>query len=91
MCGLLLGLGVLAMAAPAVADGPRTPGSGYRPAPPKDGFSYPECYCTDSDGRRVEIGERRCLRIGRREMTAECGMSLNSPAWRRISEGCPVS
>lgn len=65
--------------------------NGYAPPPPKEGFSYPDCYCTDSDGQRVEIGERACLDIGGRAVTAECRMSLNSPAWRTVADGCPVS
>lgn len=54
---------------------------------PKDGYAYPECYCTNR-GERVEIGETSCLRIGGREFTARCGMSLNNPAWRDRTEGC---
>ena len=61
-----------------------------RPAP-KDGYSYPDCYCTDSDGQRVEMGEMACLRLGARRVRARCGMSQNSPAWRPQREGCPVS
>lgn len=57
-----------------------------RPAP-KEGFSYPECYCTNN-GVRVEMGEMSCLKIGGREFTARCGMSLNSPAWRDMKAGC---
>lgn len=63
----------------------------FVPPPAKEGYSYPDCYCTDSDGRRVEMGERACLRIGSRRVTARCGMSQNSPAWRTEAEGCPVS
>lgn len=65
-------------------------GSYDRP-PAKEGYSYPDCYCTDSEGRRVEMGERACLSVGKRQMTAICGMSLNTPAWRMEAEGCPVS
>lgn len=88
----LLVLATLAAMPAAAADGPQAPArGGYAPPPAKDGFSYPDCYCTDSDGRRVEIGERACLRIGGREVTALCRMSLNSPAWRPLSDGCPMS
>ncbi|SDZ80505.1 hypothetical protein [Rubrimonas cliftonensis] len=58
-----------------------------RPAP-KDGYAYPECYCTNR-GARVEVGETACLRVDGREFTALCAMSLNNPAWRRQGEGCP--
>jgi len=61
----------------------------YTPAPPKEGYSYPDCYCTDSDGKRVEMGQRACLRIGSRRFTARCDMSVNNPIWRQETEGCP--
>lgn len=77
-------------AGPAAAERPAGHG-GYAPPPAKEGFRYPDCYCTDTDGGRVEIGERACLRVGRRRFTARCGMSQNSPAWRTEAEGCPTS
>lgn len=62
------------------------------PLPPaKEGFAYPDCYCTGSRGERVEIGERACLSINGRGVTAVCGMSLNNPAWRIEERGCPLS
>lgn len=54
----------------------------------KQGYSYPDCYCTNR-GVRVELGQKSCLRIGQKEFTARCGMSLNNPAWRDKTEGCP--
>ena len=57
--------------------------------PAKDGYSYPDYYCTDSKGQRVEMGETACLIIGSRRMLARCEISVNSPAWREESEGCP--
>ena len=62
----------------------------YQPAPPKEGFSYPDCYCTDSDGMRVEMGQTACLTIGSRQMLARCAWSVNNPAWRPEGEGCPI-
>lgn len=50
-----------------------------------------ECYCTDSTGGRVEMGETICLQVGGRMFTAQCQMSLNSPMWREISDGCASS
>ncbi|MBC7133892.1 MAG: hypothetical protein H5U16_12435 [Roseovarius sp.] len=47
-----------------------------------------ECYCTDSQGARVEMGEMTCLRVGGRMFMARCAMSLNVPIWREVSEGC---
>jgi len=57
--------------------------------PAKDGYSYPDYYCTDSKGRRVEMGETACLIIGSRRVPARCDISVNSPAWREESGGCP--
>lgn len=47
-----------------------------------------ECYCTDSKGGRVELGENICLTVDGRSFTAQCQMSLNVPMWREISTGC---
>jgi hypothetical protein len=87
-------LTALAMTAPSVAvagdfDILFAQGPAYNPPPAKEGYSYPDCYCTDSDGQRVEMGQRACLRIGTRLVLARCEMSLNNPAWRPESEGCP--
>jgi len=54
---------------------------------PKDGFSYPDCYCTNR-GARVELGDTACLRVDGRSFTARCAMSLNTPAWRKERDGC---
>ena len=80
--------------APALAEDPAPQvrqTQGYTPKPPKDGFKYPECFCTDSGGKRVEIGQTACLQIGSRQVMARCGMSLNNPAWRHLSTDCPTS
>ncbi|MFK7943936.1 MAG: hypothetical protein AB8B85_13625 [Paracoccaceae bacterium] len=94
-------LGILAVAAlvfgaPAisVADEQSLPRvlnaqGGYNPPKPKEGFRYPDCFCTDSQGERIELGRSTCLQIGSRQFTARCSMSLNTPAWRQVSEGCP--
>ena len=50
-----------------------------------------ECYCTDSTGGRVELGEMICLHVDGRSFTAQCQMSLNVPMWRELSEGCASS
>lgn len=49
---------------------------------------WPECYCTDKAGTRVELGELRCMDVGGRNFTARCEMSLNNPIWREVDEGC---
>ena len=46
------------------------------------------CYCTDTQGDRVELGEIICLHVDGRTFTAQCQMSLNNPMWRKISDGC---
>ena len=85
----------IGLAAPAAAGGVPKPvereGGGYNPVPPAKGYRYPDCYCTDSQGGRVEIGRTACLRIGSQDVLAQCDMSLNNPIWRRVQEGCPTS
>lgn len=83
---ILLAAFLAVPASTAAADQPSW--NDIRP-PAKEGFSYPECYCTDSEGKRVDVGETACLKIGNRRFTARCGMSLNNPAWRTEQEGCP--
>ncbi|WP_073037853.1 hypothetical protein [Roseovarius pacificus] len=46
-----------------------------------------DCYCTDSSGNRVEMGELICLTVDGRSFMAQCQMSLNVPMWREISTG----
>lgn len=74
---------------PGSAAAQLAPNPNYSPAPPKQGFSYPECYCTDSQGQRVDMGKTACLTIGSRRVLARCDMSVNNPTWREESEGCP--
>ena len=47
-----------------------------------------DCYCTDKQGERVELGEMTCLQVDGRMFMAQCQMSLNVPMWREVSEGC---
>ena len=47
-----------------------------------------DCYCTDSKGQRVELGQTICLQVDGRMFMAQCQMSLNNPMWREMSEGC---
>mgnify|MGYP007073201737 CR=1 FL=1 len=62
----------------------------FRPPPAKEGFSYPDCFCTNR-GQRVEVGDFSCLTIGDRSFLALCDMSQNSPAWRKVGEICPTA
>ncbi|MFY9210599.1 MAG: hypothetical protein WAO69_05680 [Aestuariivita sp.] len=47
-----------------------------------------DCYCTDTGGARVELGETICLQVDGRMFMAQCQMSLNVPMWREVSQGC---
>jgi len=47
-----------------------------------------ECYCTDTAGSRIELGEQICMQVDGRMFMAQCQMSLNVPMWREISSGC---
>jgi len=47
-----------------------------------------DCYCTDTIGARVELGEQTCLTVGGRSFMATCDMSLNVPIWRDTGESC---
>lgn len=47
-----------------------------------------DCYCTDTSGARIELGETICLHVDGRMFMAQCQMSLNVPMWREVSEGC---
>ena len=47
-----------------------------------------DCFCTDSQGLRVELGETICLTVGGRAFMAQCDMSLNVPTWREVGQGC---
>ena len=47
-----------------------------------------ECYCTDRNHNRVELGETICLQVDGRMFMAQCQMSLNVPMWREVQQGC---
>lgn len=47
-----------------------------------------ECYCTDTSGSRVELGQTICLHVDGRMFMAQCQMSLNVPMWREVEQGC---
>ena len=88
---LITGVVVAWTIAGPVMAGERAPSGNpnYRLPPAKEGYSYPDCYCTDSKGKRVELGQTACLTIGSRLVWARCGMSVNNPIWRHEAEGCP--
>lgn len=47
-----------------------------------------DCYCTDTGGGRIELGETICLQVDGRMFMAQCQMSLNVPMWREVQQGC---
>ncbi len=50
-----------------------------------------ECFCTDSSGARVDLGNSVCLYVDGRAFMARCEMSLNVPMWREIADPCVSS
>ena len=72
-------LGLSALTAPALAD-VKAPGG-----------KTIDCYCTDRNRNRVELGETICLQVDGRMFMAQCQMSLNVPMWREVQEGCMSS
>lgn len=52
---------------------------------------WPDCYCTDKTGARIELGEEICMRVDGRSFTARCEMSLNNPMWRETGTSCVFS
>lgn len=48
-----------------------------------------DCYCTDKQSQRIELGQRICMYVGGRSFVAECQMSQNVPMWREVDEICP--
>lgn len=47
-----------------------------------------DCYCTDKERNRIELGQTICLQVDGRMFMAQCQMSLNVPMWRETHEGC---
>jgi hypothetical protein len=50
-----------------------------------------DCYCTDRNGQRVELGQTICMNVDGRMFLAQCQMSLNVPMWREIQSSCVTS
>ena len=50
-----------------------------------------DCFCTDKQGARIELGESICLFVDGRAFMARCEMSLNVPMWRQTGDGCATS
>lgn len=53
--------------------------------------AFPTPWCRDGDGNRVELGGLTCIAAGcTPPYLARCEMSLNSPMWRKVQDGCPA-
>lgn len=50
-----------------------------------------DCYCTDRERSRIELGETICMQVDGRMFMAQCQMSLNVPMWREVQQGCLTS
>lgn len=48
-----------------------------------------DCYCTDREGGRVDLGRSICLVVDGNAFVARCEMALNNPMWRKVMDGCP--
>ena len=48
-----------------------------------------EYYCTDATGARREIGDVICIAASCQTWVARCEVSLNTPTWRKVGDGCP--
>ncbi|MGJ8618590.1 MAG: hypothetical protein ACSHWS_17235 [Sulfitobacter sp.] len=55
---------------------------------PVPGGKTIDCYCTDRNHNRIELGETICLQVDGRMFMAQCQMSLNVPMWREVEQGC---
>ncbi|MBT8155224.1 hypothetical protein KMP13_15390 [Epibacterium ulvae] len=73
---LLVSLALLVGGLPALADVTRP------------GGKVIECFCTDTSGARVELGQTICLFVDGNMFMAQCQMSLNVPMWRKVEDGC---
>ena len=47
-----------------------------------------DCFCTDTSGARIELGQTICMQVDGRMFMAQCQMSLNVPMWREVANGC---
>ena len=54
----------------------------------KSQTKWPECFCTDTYGKRRELGDIICLTVGGRSYEAKCVMAQNNPFWRDLERGC---
>ena len=55
---------------------------------PAGAVEWPDCYCTNTQGERVELKQEACLTIGSRSFMGFCEMSQNVPIWRDTGRPC---
>lgn len=67
------------------------PGAGALAGSDAPGGKAMDCYCTDTRGARVDLGQRICLFVDGRAFVALCEMALNNPIWRDTGESCSIS
>lgn len=77
----LIAIAVCAMYGAAAAD------ELGRTAPSDRSASGHDCSCLNR-GERVLLGDMTCIKVGEREFTAQCMMTLNNPSWHYVEEGC---
>jgi len=56
-----------------------------------DKVNWPDCFCTDKTGSRIELGKVICMKVGGRSFMARCEMMLNNPMWRETGDSCVTS
>lgn len=49
----------------------------------------PSCTCRNRDGKKYELGQTSCIRVGGVAYLARCEMELNVTTWRKVQDGCP--
>ena len=69
-------------------DAPVKPKSMAELYPPLPGVEY---YCTDTEGRRVDLGGVICITASCQTWMARCEMAASNrmAMWRKTQEGCP--
>jgi hypothetical protein len=50
-----------------------------------------DCYCINSTGGRVTVGDVACLKTNRGMREARCGMVLNNTSWIFTGKSCPLA
>jgi hypothetical protein len=54
-------------------------------------FADDNCYCINSTGGRVAVGDVACLKTNRGMQEARCGFVLNNTSWIFTGKPCPLA